>query len=70
MGTLVAGDYTLYMMSTTFYQVFDETFSGSFQAESQYDLTFSVMIPLPAAGFMGLAGIGGLAFTRRRRDDV
>ena len=72
MGTLVAGDYVLYMDSYTFYQQADPTFSSSDQTQSQYDLSFSVgtLIPLPAAGFMGLAGIRGLAFTRRRRDDA
>jgi hypothetical protein len=36
---------------------------------ASFDLSFvaGTVIPLPAAGFMGLAGLGGLMISRRRR---
>ncbi len=69
-GSITAGDsFVLMTSASSDLDPFDALTGLDSTGLASFDLSFvtATAIPLPAAGFMGLAGIGGLAISRRRR---
>ena len=69
-GSITAGES--FVLTTTARSSLSplDTFAGTESTGfASFDLSFvtGTVIPLPAAGFMGLAGLGGLMISRRRR---
>jgi hypothetical protein len=72
-GSITAGDS--FVLTTSASSLLNSSGTDAFAGNStstgvaSFDLSFvaGTVIPLPAAGFMGLAGLGGLMISRRRR---
>ena len=69
-GSITAGDsFVLTTSATSILSTLDNFAGTQSTGLASFDLSFvtGTVIPLPSAAFMGLAGIGGLAISRRRR---
>ena len=67
-GQLAAGDYEIYSNLRAKIKSEDPTRSA-YEAGGTTEIALTVTaIPLPSAALMGLAGIGGIAIRRRRRE--